>query len=111
MSWFNKQYDVSMIRTTSKDALKRSALFVCGGDIAEADKLYNYFAKDMADIPAYDPPMESGFDKFKGEAVGFLQWIDANQDKLLNYVSIFQTLKAGGTVTPPTGVADVPPLP
>jgi hypothetical protein len=65
----------------------------------------------MADIPAYDPPTESGFDQFKGEAVGFLQWIDANQDKLLNYVSIFQTLKAGGTVTPPTGVADVPPLP
>lgn len=110
MSLFSKQYDVSMIRTTSKDALKRSALFVCNGDIAEAEKLYSYFTKDMADMPAYDPPIESGFEKFKGEALGLLGWIDANQDKLLNYVSIFQTLKSGGTVVTPT-VADVPPLP
>lgn len=101
-----------MIQTTSKDALKRSALFVTGGDIAEADKLYNYFAKDMETIPAYDPPTTSGFDKVKDEALGLFQWIDANQDKLLNYVSIFQTLRAGGSVTAPTGVvADVPPLP
>lgn len=111
MSFFSKQYDVSMIRTTSKDALKRSALFVCGGDIAEAEKLYNYFVKDMEGIPAYDPPTVSGYEKVKDEAIGILQWIDANQDKLLNYVSIFQTLKAGGTVTLPTTVADIPPLP
>ena len=111
MSFFSKQYDVSMIRTTSKDALKRTALYVCGGDIAEASKLYDYFSKDMVDMPPYDPPTVSGYDKVKDEAIGFLQWIDAHQDKLLNYVSIFQTLKAGGSVTAPTAVADVPPLP
>jgi len=111
MSWFSKQYDVSMVQTTSKDALKRSALFVCGGDIAAAEKLYDYFAKDMPDMPAYDPPMESGYDKVKNETIGFLQWIDSNQDKILNYVNVFQTLKAGGSVVPQAGVADVPPLP
>lgn len=111
MSFFSKQYDVSMIRTTSKDALKRSALFVTGGDIAEAEKLYNYFSKDMTDMPPYDPPTISGYEKVRDEAIGFLQWVDANQDKLLNYVSIFQTLRAGGTVTPSATVADVPPLP
>lgn len=111
MSFFSKQYDVSMIRTTSKDALKRTALYVCGGDIAEAEKLYNYFSKDMADMPPYDPPTVSEFDKIKDEAVGFFKWIDANQDKLLNYVGIFQTLKAGEPVTVPTAAAEVPPLP
>jgi hypothetical protein len=111
MSWFSKQYDVSMVQTTSKDALKRSALFVCGGDIAAAEKLYDYFAKDMPDMPAYDPPTESGYDKVKNETIGFLQWIDSNQDKILNYVNVFQTIKAGGTVPPPMTVADVPPLP
>ena len=111
MSFFSKQYDVSMIQTTSKDALKRSALFVTGGDIAEADKLYNYFAKDITDMPPYDPPTTSDFDRVKEEALGLFKWIDANQDKLLNYVGIFQTLRAGGTVTAPAAVADVPPLP
>lgn len=111
MSLFSKQYDVSMIRTTSKDALKRSALYVCGGDIEEADKLYLYFTKDMTEMPPYDPPTTNGFDKVKDEALGLFKWIDANQDKLLNYVSIFQTLRAGGSVTAPTAVADVPPLP
>lgn len=111
MSFFSKQYDISMIRTTSKDALKRSALFITGGDVAEAEKLYNYFSKDMADMPPYDPPTVSELEKIKYEAVNLFKWIDANQDKLLNYVGIFQTLKSGGSVATPTTVADVPPLP
>lgn len=100
-----------MIRTTSKDALKKSALFVCGGDVVEAEKLYTYFAKDMAGMPAYDPPQVSGFDKVKDEALGLFQWVDANQDRLLNYVNIFKAIRSGAPLVAEASVADVPPLP
>lgn len=111
MSLFSKQYDLSLIQTTSKDALKRSALYACGGDIAEAEKLYNYFAKDIAEMPAYDPPTVSEFDKVKKNALGLFEWIDGNQDKLLNYVSIFKSLRAGNIPVTTGAPADVPPLP
>lgn len=112
MAWFNKSYDLSLIQTSSKDALKRSALFVCNGDIEEAEKLYHYFAKDITDMPAYDPPQISGFEQIKQNALGLFDWVDNNQDKLLNYVSIFKSLRAGETpVTTVQTPADIPALP
>ena len=111
MSWFSKSYDLSLIQTTSKDALKRSALFVCNGDLAEAEKLYTYFAKDITDMPAYDPPAQSGFESIKENALGFFNWIDTNQDKLLNYVSIFKALRSGEVPSVPSAPANIPELP
>ena len=37
---FGKEYDYSIIRTTSKDALKRTALIVSGNDIKKAEEIY-----------------------------------------------------------------------
>lgn len=111
MSWFSKTYDLSLIQTTSKDALKKSALFVCNGDLDEAEKLYNYFAKDIQDMPAYDPPSEGGFEQVKRNALGLFEWVDNNQDKLLNYVALFKSLRSGEIPAITSAPADVAPIP
>ena len=58
MKWFTNKKRLEMlqaIRPTSKSTLKMQCLFVCKGDIDEANKLYDYFAKDMPELPDYDP--------------------------------------------------------
>ena len=35
--------DITLIQTTSKDALKRTALFACGGDVKAAEEIYNFY--------------------------------------------------------------------
>ena len=55
MKWFTSKKRLEMlqaIRPTSKSTLKMQCLFVCKGDIDEANKLYDYFAKDMPELPA-----------------------------------------------------------
>ncbi len=34
--------DVTLLQTTSKDALKRSALLICGGDVKAATEVCEY---------------------------------------------------------------------
>lgn len=108
----NKSYDVSLLRTTSKDALKRSALFICGGDIKEATSLCEYFMKDMPNMPDFDPPTESVFDQTKNTISSLFGWVDSNQDKLIGYYNLFQVMrgKTGIDIPAPTVPADVPPI-
>jgi hypothetical protein len=49
---------MALIQTTSKDTLKRTALFACGGDVKAAEEIYDFFVKDMPNMPEYDavPP-------------------------------------------------------
>lgn len=109
MSLFGrKSYDVSLIQTTSKDALKRSALFASGGDIKAATEIYEYFVKDMPNIPDFDPVPVSFMDQAKDTIGGVLGWVDQNQDKLVGYWNIIQSIRNGGGT--PTTPADLPPI-
>ena len=62
-------------------------------------------------MPPYDPPAVSGFEQVKQNALGLFEWIDGNQDKILNYVSIIKSLRAGEVPATPTVPADIPPIP
>ena len=108
----NRGYDVTLLRTTSKDALKRSALFVCGGDIKSATEICEYFMKDMPNMPDFDPPSESVMEQAKNTISGLLGWVDSNQDKLVGYYNLFQAMrgKTGIDVPTPPAPADVPPI-
>ena len=59
MKWFrNNQKRLEMMQgiwPTSKATLKLQCLFCTKGDIDEAAKLYDYFAKDIPDLPDFDP--------------------------------------------------------
>ncbi len=104
-------YDVTLLATTSKDALKRSALIVCGGDVKAATEVCDYFMKDMPNMPDYDPPSASVLAQAKDTALGVLGWIDGNQDKLIGYYNLIRTMRGKAGIVLPTAPADVPPIP
>ena len=73
---------VQAIRPTSKATLKIQCLFACKGDIDESTRLYDYFAKDMPELPDYDPVAPSWVDNTRDMANGFMSWVRENQDTL-----------------------------
>ena len=86
MIWFkNKKKQVEMIqalRPTSKATLKMQCLIICKADIEEAEKLYDFFAKDMPDLPEFDPAPQTWVDNTKDVANGIIGWIGNNKDTL-----------------------------
>ena len=86
MLWFkNKTKRLEMmqgLRPTSKATLKMQCLMVCKGDIDEAEKLYDYFAKDMPELPDYDPIQPTWMDNTKDTVNGIMGWLRENQDTL-----------------------------
>jgi hypothetical protein len=86
MKWFtNRKKRLEMIqgiRPTSRATLKLQCLFCCKGDIDEANKLYDYFAKDMPELPDYDPVQPTWMDNTKDVANGILGWFKENKDTI-----------------------------
>ena len=103
MGLFSKQYDFSLLMTSSKDALKRSALFISGGDINAATEIYDFFVRDIPNMPDFDQPEQSGYDRTKETITGVLSWLDANQEKLMGYYNLFRSMRSNS--------GNIPPLP
>ena len=85
---FVKDYDYSLIQTTSKEALKRSALVVANYDIKKASEIYDYFAKDMPDLPTTEPVMPSSYEQLKNNATDILRWGNENQDNIVGTINM-----------------------
>ena len=108
------QINMDMIVPTSKVALKTSCIRACDGDIAKAMELYDFFAKDLANLPDFDIAPPTMMEQAKNMIGGTLSWIDNNQDKLVGYYNLFQMIRGGQPLpiisqgTPPI---DVPPIP
>ena len=73
---------IQAIRPTSKATLKMQCIFATKGDIDEANKLYDYFAKDMPELPDYDPIQPSWVDNTKDAVNGIMGWVKDNQGTL-----------------------------
>ena len=102
------------IRTTSKDALKRSLMQMYQGDVATMERMYAFYMKDMAKVPDFDPVPPSMLQQAKTTIGELFGWADANQDKLVGAYNLFRTIRSGepiSTVSAAAPVADVPPLP
>ena len=86
MLWFTdkkkKLEMIQAIRPTSKATLKMQCLFACKGDLDEANKLYDYFSKDMPELPDYDPIQPTWMDNTKDTVNGLMAWFKENQDTL-----------------------------
>ena len=113
MFWFNKKKKLEMIqaiRPTSKATLKIQCLFACKGDIDESNKLYDYFARDMPELPDYDPVQPSMIDNAKETVNGLMGWFKENQDTLAQgYQFIQNVIKNKGVM--PTETPASAPLP
>ena len=113
MKWFtNKQKRLEMIqaiRPTSKATLKMQCLFACKGDIEESGRLYDYFAKDMPELPDYDPVQPTWMDNTKETVNGVMGWLKENQDTLAHgYAFVRTVIQRRGL---PSGSETAAPLP
>ena len=105
---------MDMIVPTSKMALKTSCMRACGNDVEKAEKLYEFFAKDMTHLPDFDVMPPTAFQQAKDFIANTFSWIDNNQDKIVGYYNIIQQMRGGQSLqmmTPPVPPADVPPIP
>ena len=55
MLFDKKNYGFSLIETTSKEALLRSAMAVCGNDIKTASEICDYCMKMLPNMPEREP--------------------------------------------------------
>jgi len=118
MKWFTNKKRLEMlqaIRPTSKSTLKMQCLFVCKGDIDEANKLYDYFAKDMPELPDYDPVQPTWVDSTKDVAGSFVKWIGDNKNGIVQGYEMIRAMTGNRlpplTLTPPVVEEPVTPLP
>ena len=76
-------------------------LLVCKGDIDEADKLYDYFAKDMPALPDYDPVPPTWQQNTAQTINSIMAWMKENGGTLQQLYSIVQQTIANKGVLPP----------
>lgn len=108
---FGKDYDFSLIRTSSKEALLRSALLASNNDIKKASEICDYVTKMLPNLPDTDPVLPSTFDQVKETALGIFQWGEANQDKIMGGINLILQMMGRQPVTMPTMPVEMPPAP
>ena len=112
MKWFTSNKKrlemIQAVRPTSKATLKMQCLMVCKGDIDEAARLYDYFAKDMPALPDYDAPVPTWLDNTKDVAGGIVGWIGNNKDTLAQGYEILRAI-TGNRLPPLAAAPGTPP--
>lgn len=97
---------IQAIRPTSKSTLKMQCLMMSNGDIDKAERLYDYMAKDMDDLPLFDTPQPTTMQQVKSGAIETIQWLNENQNQIMNWVGIIKQMFGGNGGMPP-----IPPAP
>jgi len=100
---------------TSKATLKMQCLALAKGDIKEADELYDYFTRDIQNLPDFDPAPPTWVDNTKDTVNGLLGWFKENQDTVIQAYSLVQQMIANKgklpTITPDApAAAPLPPI-
>lgn len=97
-----------MISPTSKASLKTSCLLMANGDIDKAERLYDYFAKDMPEIPPYDAPTPNWVDSTKDSLNSLFSFFGQHKDGLSQGYDIIRGLfnARGANIPPLSGVAE-----
>ena len=108
---FGKEYDFSLIRTSSKEALLRSALLASNNDIKKASEICDYVTKMLPNLPDTDPIMPSTFDQVRDTAVSIFQWGRDNQEQIIGGVNMFLKLMGKQPLSVPAAPVEMPPAP
>lgn len=98
----------SMIKPTSKAALKQQALYLSRFDVAKAEKMYDFLVKGMEDaLPDVEPESRSFIQNFGDQANGIFGWLRENQDMLTQGLDFVRGILRGRKGAP----APASPLP
>jgi len=101
---------IQAIRPTSKATLKMQCLMVCKGDIDEALKLYDFFAKDLPELPDFDPVAPTWQQNTAQTLNGIMGWLKENGGTIQQAYSFVQQVIANKGVLP-TITPETPPAP
>ena len=111
MSWFKRNKIskdmIQMIKPTSKASLKTTCLLMANGDIDKAERLYDFYAKDMPDMPLYDAPVPTWVDNTKDTLNGLFSFFGEHKDGLSQGYSILRSLLNARGVNLPSLEEDV----
>lgn len=102
---------IQALRPTSKATLKMQCLIICKADIDEANKLYDFFAKDMPDLPDFDPAPKTWVDNTKNVATSAMSWLKENQGTLAQIYDFVRTIVVNRempTINTGEGIASSP---
>ena len=108
---FGRDYDFSLIRTSSKEALLRSALLACNNDIRKASEICDYVTKMLPNMPDTDPVMPSSLEQIRDTAVGIFQWGEQHQDKIIGGINLVLQMMGRRPLGMPVAPTEVPPPP
>lgn len=108
---FGKEPDFSIIRTSSKEALLRSALLACNNDIKKASEICDYVTKMLPNMPDTDPIMPSTLDQVKETAVSVFQWGRENQDQIVGGINMVLKLLGKQQLGVPAAPVEMPAAP
>ena len=111
MAIFRTDYDFSLIRTSSKEALLRSALLACNNDIKKASEICDYVTKMLPNLPDTDPVVPSSFEQMRDTAVQVFQWGQEHQDQIVGVINVVQQLLGKQPISIPPTITEVPPPP
>ena len=106
---FGREYDFSLIRTSSKEALLRSALLASNNDIKKASEICDYVTKMLPNLPDTDPVLPSTFDQVKDTAIKLFQWGRENQDQIVGVTNMLLQAFGEQPIGVPQVVTEVPP--
>jgi len=82
-----------------------TCLEACGNDIDAANKLYNYIASDLKELPDTEP-MRPGLLQQADQVMG---WVGQHKDEFSQVVGLIQSLRGGNPVA--QTISDIPPIP
>lgn len=109
-----KKYDMNMIaniRPSSKVALKMQCLAASKYNVDEAEKLYNFLAKDLEDLPTFDIKPPTTMQQVRDGAVQTFKWVNENQDTIMNWIGVIRDLFGKGGKTMPNIPTSSTPIP
>ena len=117
MLWFNKERKKKMefIQSyipTSKAQLIQASMFYHNGDLAKAQEMFDFYAKNL-DLPDFDPVKPTLMQQVKGSVSELYSWIKDNQgDIVQGYQFIQGIIKNRGAIVPdmPASVEPLPPI-
>ena len=95
------------INPTSKMSLKMSCMQIADGDIEKAERIYDFFAKDMT-LPDNDPVEPTTIDRIKTTAADLFTLYKENKDDIAQGIAMIRALRGG---VAPSAPANIPELP
>lgn len=102
---------IRALNPTSKASLKMQCLLVSNGDVDKAERLYDFMAKDMPDLPMFDPIQPTTLQQVKETAVQTVSWVNENKENIMDWVGIIKGIfSKNPTVVPSAPSTPLPPI-